>query len=416
MKEIGRLGGVSETYVPADLTLDEILHDNFLHNEHFGLKLHSVSFTLPIMYWMPKMHKNPVGFRFIVASSNCSTKPISKAVSAIFNLIYNQTENFHQKAKFLSNYNKFWVLKDVSPITDIIKKVNSRNNAKSISTFDFSTLYTKLPHRDLIDKLSEVIDLVFEGGKNNCIRISKNGRAYWGKWTSTSPCFSKTAVKQAMQYLIENCYFSVGNCILRQCIGIPMGIDPAPFWANLFLYVYECNYMSNLVQTDRSKSRLFFLIRRFIDDLCAINDDGEFGRVFREIYPPELELKLEHSGQMATFLNLHIQIMDGKFVYKLFDKRNNFPFSIVRMPHRERNIPESIFYSALAGEFLRISRSSMLQDDLVSSSRELVSRMKTQGGKVNRINRVLSKVAAKHSGVFASYEAETHEIIRIIVQ
>ena len=332
------------------------------------------------------------------------------------NLIYNQTENFHQKAKFLSNYNKFWVLKDVSPITDIIKKVNSRNNAKSISTFDFSTLYTKLPHRDLIDKLSEVIDLVFEGGKNNCIRISKNGRAYWGKWTSTSPCFSKTAVKQAMQYLIENCYFSVGNCILRQCIGIPMGIDPAPFWANLFLYVYECNYMSNLVQTDRSKSRLFFLIRRFIDDLCAINDDGEFGRVFREIYPPELELKLEHSGQMATFLNLHIQIMDGKFVYKLFDKRNDFPFSIVRMPHRESNIPESIFYSALAGEFLRISRSSMRQDDLVSSSRELVSRMKTQGGKVNRINRVLSKVTAKHSGVFASFEAETRELIRIIVQ
>ena len=86
------------------------------------------------------------------------------------------------------------------------------------------------------------------------------------------------------------------------------------------------------------------------------------------------------------------------------------------MPHRESNIPESIFYSALAGEFLRISRSSMLQDDLIYSFRELVSRMKTQGGKVNRINRVLSKIAAKHSGVFASYKAETHEIIRIIVQ
>ena len=92
LKEIGRLGGVSETYVPANLTLDEILHDNFLNNEHFGLKVHSVSSTLPIMYWMPKMHKNPIGFRFIVASSNCSTKPISKAVSLIFNLIYNQTK------------------------------------------------------------------------------------------------------------------------------------------------------------------------------------------------------------------------------------------------------------------------------------------------------------------------------------
>ena len=73
---------------------------------------------------------------------------------------------------------------------------------------------------------------------------------------------------------------------------------------------------------------------------------------------------------MATFLNLHIQILNGKFVYKLFDKRDAFPFSIVWMPHRESNIPESIFYSALAGEFLRISHSSMLMEDLVSSSKE----------------------------------------------
>ena len=99
------------------------------------------------------------------------------------------------------------------------------------------------------------------------------------------------------------------------------------------------------------------------------------------MYPPELELKLEHSGQMATFLNLHIQILNGKFVYKLFDKRDAIPFSTVRMPHRESNIPVSIFYSALAGEFLRISRSSMLMEDLVSSSKELVVRMKNQGVK-----------------------------------
>ena len=67
-----------------------------------------------------------------------------------------------------------------------------------------------------------------------------------------------------------------------------MGIDPAPFWANLFLYVYESSYMSSLVQTDRAKARLFFLIKRFIDDLCAINDEGEFGRVFERFIHPNL--------------------------------------------------------------------------------------------------------------------------------
>ena len=178
LKEVGKLDGISETYVSSGKSINEILHNDFLHNDRYGLKVGAVNSTLPSMYWMPKMHKTPIGFRFIVASSTCSTKPLSKTVSSIFKLIYNQTENFHSSAKFLSNYNKFWVLKDASPITDIIKKVNSRGQANTVSTFDFSTLYTKLPHGDLVHKLSEIVDLVFEGGKHKYIRISKNGNAY----------------------------------------------------------------------------------------------------------------------------------------------------------------------------------------------------------------------------------------------
>ena len=50
----------------------------------------------------------------------------------------------------------------------------------------------------------------------------------------------------------------VGNSLLRQKIGIPMGIDPAPFWANLFLYTYEKEYMSELISNDKLKSRHFY--------------------------------------------------------------------------------------------------------------------------------------------------------------
>ena len=45
--------------------------------------------------------------------------------------------------------------------------------------------------------------------------------------------FSERGVKIAVKHLIENCYFTVRKTVLRQAIGIPMGIDPAPFWANL---------------------------------------------------------------------------------------------------------------------------------------------------------------------------------------
>ena len=146
---------------------------------------------------------------------------------------------------------------------------------------------------------------------------------------------------------------------MKQEIGIPMGIDPAPFWASLFLYTYEEGYISNTIHVDPVKARHFHSTNRFIDDLCAINDGGVFGGVFKDIYPEELELKLEHSGLYASFLNLDITIVDGIFVYKLYDKGDNFPFYIVRMPHMSSNIPQSIFYSALVGEFLRIARSTL---------------------------------------------------------
>ena len=73
---------------------------------------------------------------------------------------------------------------------------------------------------------------------------------------------------------------------------------------------------------------------RFIDYLCIIDNDDEFSKSFKCIYLGELELKLEHtSGTHATFLGPDIKIEDGIFVYKLFDKRDKFPFLIVHILH-----------------------------------------------------------------------------------
>ena len=190
---------------------------------------------------------------------------------------------------------------------------------------------------------------------------------------------------------------------MRQCIGIPMGIDPAPFWANLYLYFYEENYISNLIQNNKAKAKKFNFTKRFIDDLIAINDDGEFGRECSNIYPAELELKEEHNGVHATFLNLDNRIEDRKFVYKMYDKREEFQFSIVKLPHRESNIPANIFYSALAGEFLRIARSSLLFVDFLPKAKDLIKRMISQGAEVSRVENILRKMIASHSGIFSNF-------------
>ena len=59
-----------------------------------------------------------------------------------------------------------------------------------------------------------------------------------------------------------------------------MGIDPAPFWANLYLYFYEHKFITELMATDKTRVRRFLNAMRFIDDECNINDQGEFVRSF----------------------------------------------------------------------------------------------------------------------------------------
>ena len=119
-----------------------------------------------------------------------------------------------------------------------------------------------------------------------------------------------------------------------------MGSDPAPFFANLFLYFYETKWMNELRKNDLIKARKLCNIFRFINDLNSIDDGGEFESNYSNIYPEELQLGKENTDKHETsFLDLNIKIKDGKFQFGLFDERDSFPFSSVRMPDNSSNVP-----------------------------------------------------------------------------
>ena len=53
-----------------------------------------------------------------------------------------------------------------------------------------------------------------------------------------------------VELLINNSFFQAGSKIFRQVIGIPMGSDPAPFFANLFLFFYESRWLKFIKNTN----------------------------------------------------------------------------------------------------------------------------------------------------------------------
>jgi hypothetical protein len=177
-----------------------------------------------------------------------------------------------------------------------------------------------------------------------------------------------------------------------------MGSDPAPAFANLFLFHYESKWLNSIKKTDNILARKFGQVYRYIDDLLALNDGKSFEKYFKTIYPEELQLNKENEGYTSsTFLDLNIKIENGVFYTKLFDKRNDFGFHITRLPFRDSNIPCRMFYSSIAAECLRICRATSTAEDAATSIRSIITRMINQGAKAGMVKNCISKTLRRHN-------------------
>ena len=405
----------TNTYINVTKSAEKIIADNtsFL-KQKFKLEVDKTNQKLPNIYWTPKLHKNPSKSRFIIAAPKCSVKPLSKAVTAALKLLYKQIENYNYKTHYYSSVKTFWPIQSNQAVLQAIDKINSRNKAVSITTFDFSTLYTNISHHKLKSVMSELINFCFNGGDKEYIGIYR-GNGVWtndqGKYNIT---FNKKNLKLAINYLLDNCYFTLGSLCFRQIVGIPMGSDPAPFMANLFLYHYERKWLLKFSKKDLRKARTFSNIFRYIDDLCSINNT-EFEKNYKEIYPEELALKKENlNPYKASFLDVSIQVQSNKtFSIKLFDKRDAFPFYINRMPYIDSNIPSKIFYACIGSEILRIARTTSEKNDMIHCVNQLIIRMKKQGSQHERFISLLKKIYGKHFSVFKKFASTADCFIKL---
>ena len=74
----------NSTYWKGNFSKDDIIKDNENYFQKFDFKLTEKDRSLPTMHWLLTLHKTPIGTRFIIASENCSAKPLSGVISKIY--------------------------------------------------------------------------------------------------------------------------------------------------------------------------------------------------------------------------------------------------------------------------------------------------------------------------------------------
>ena len=114
---------------------------------------------LPTLYWLPKLHKRPYKACFIANSSSCMTTVLSKLLTSCLTAVKKHWIRYYDTVYERDGINYFWSIKNSN---DVLNKFKSKTfQASKLSTFDFSTLYTTLPHHLIKDILIDLINRTF---------------------------------------------------------------------------------------------------------------------------------------------------------------------------------------------------------------------------------------------------------------
>ena len=136
-----------------------------------------------------------------------------------------------------------------------------------------------------------------------------------------------------------------------------------------------------------------------------------WSKEFLEIYPTDLELKVEHNGSHATFIDVDIFIDQGKFIYKMLDKKETFNFHIVRMPSTTSNISPIIFYSFTMSEFEIIVGSTLLLKNFLPVAKNPLDRMVNQAGSKHLLLKQIKKAFNGDPEAFQKYHIIASDIV-----
>ena len=258
--------------------------------------------------------------------------------------------------------------------------LNNTSTAKSIYSFDFKKLYTNLPHDKVLEKISALMKKCFTDKKLDFINVNDKFKASWSSVKKSSWSFCLDDLENMLKFLMNNIYVKFRGVIYKQVIGIPMGCDCAPQIADLFLYWYEHDYISSGVQNKKPVVHALKFASRYIDDLNAPNISPEVCDIIcNDIYPSELDIVATNSSNTSTtFLDLDINISNGMFCTKLYDKRRDFNFKVVTFPNLRSNIPSKPSYGVFVGELYRICKSSSDVNNFINDVKLLINKLVTQ--------------------------------------
>src|ERR1700721_1764388 len=88
-----------KSYISISENSQAIITQHVKNMEEVKLNIEEKKQQLPILLWIPKMHKKPSKQRFIAASHCCTTKPISALITKCLKLVQKAHQIYFNRFK-----------------------------------------------------------------------------------------------------------------------------------------------------------------------------------------------------------------------------------------------------------------------------------------------------------------------------
>ena len=326
------------------------------------------------IYALPKMHKLDPKHTFIAALFKCTTTKCSKLLTTALTLVLRTLREKDDANIRASGIRRFFVVDGYEEVADFLHR-KPKPSRPYLYTGDFSTMYTTIPHDDLIDKILLCLREAWswyadkEGVAEDRVRLWITGsEAKWVlrstrttvKYAHNDWVLTRSALQELVRFIVRNTFVLNGGVLRRQSVGIPMGTNCAPLLANLYLYCYESLFIDKVqaLQGDEA-ARNFHMTFRLIDDVLSVDNPSvhsyidlphKEGSGVGGIYPAELALNnTSVSKDLVQFLGMELKYTNGFLALDVYDKKKAFPFTVIRYPHLDSLIPVNIPYGVFTG-------------------------------------------------------------------
>ena len=342
---------------------------------------------LPQFYGVPKLHKpapKPYVLRPIVATVDSFLENPNRVLQSVLQLV----EDSLRKAALVPHAGRprsYWRV--TSGMDALLRLDQVKDKIIHVATVDVKAMYTSLTQSFLgpavLHEISYALHLEHASHfvvtlHNTAFGNHKDHASFgFGPRHQDSNTYDIFQLEAIINFVIREYLFTVGNAVIHQINGIPMGGGASPAIAIIALGHLERIYANN-----HPSSPLCNHIFRLMDDMLVINYPG-FHKNYDIIYRKAetgIELELVQSvTNGATFSHTHfldlslvISRPNFRLSISVYNKTNEFPFEVIRLPSPHSNLPKSTLIQILASEIFRHWRLTRPKSDSLDTIRKLL--------------------------------------------